>query len=551
MSYDNKPPSKKTTSSFVGHTSRLETPGKLTRVGGLGKRRSKPKDSAPVFGSGAVFGGPQAGGAQAEEARAGGAQADSASTDPNVQILDDKIEEAKKALQVLKKDPQQINVLPLQMALIQADAAYYVANQSAIQDDETRQQLAELKENLDFVREYSEGLIAEAQENTRKENEKRENQKVADDPGTGIGVLDDGGYACDNIEGNAECTLTAERRRDVFDVLQVRATAALINYQTAIQNARIQQLTKNEHGWGFMAEFLFYSISGPLIGSALKAFRNMRLDGLKLPADVEAAVLDTASKKIAGEEAILKDVLTNASRGIRGSLKAKYNGVSDSNLGHAEFLKIIQDSATSISVGLLESAHGMTDQHLIETTMAYVLDKHTVEVYSEQVDKMIAAYDANKVGELNVQDFSEDEYRAVNVKAYGRSRLAIVAWEWKEGLVISSVPAEKKEKMRTKKFVRWVEDDFQDQVKDVAVARSGSMDEIDITAHGPEQILGREQKNLQGQYAQMDNKELTSWYDKAKEDFYKEAQAKDDERNSKPPEDDPTEHEGSRGWVVY
>jgi len=369
-------------------------------------------------------------------------------------------------------------------------------------------------------------------------------------PETGFPLVDDG-YACER-ETHADdpgCTLTSQQRRDLGGILQLRMLRALINYQAAIQNARLEELTKTEHGWGFLEEFLFYSVSGALIAGALKALAKFqaldaaKLAALGLPDKVVNALKD--EKLAAGMTTIAKDVMTNASRGIRTALKQGYSGLGDGAKGHAAFLEIIQDSATSISQTASEDAPAtMNDTQLVQFTASYeIIDgNHTVASYRSHVDEIIGKYDRFHVGDLAPIKANKDSFYIARLTAWGQTKTAVL--KYNGGVKLGDGP---------RQFVRFVDPDFAGFVEGVAVDR-GAMQEYDVKVDNvisdsflaPDEHVNPSAEEID-KFAPNNNDEYKAWRAQCESEYYAQAQANDDARKNEPVTDDDREIVGGYG----
>jgi len=88
---------------------------------------------------------------------------------------------------------------------------------------------------------------------------------------TGVPIVDDGPL-CERLP-DRDCFLTPARRRDLISVIWNRAGIVGANARDALQDARIETLLDQPHGWNALAEFVFYSVTGPIIGSIMRGVK--------------------------------------------------------------------------------------------------------------------------------------------------------------------------------------------------------------------------------------------------------------------------------------
>lgn len=260
---------------------------------------------------------------------------------------------------------------------------------------------------------------------------------------TGVPIVDQG-LKCEAEPNQRGCFLTPEERTRLLIALATVTGQAMANFHAAIQNVRLELLTtlSSSGGWGFLAEFLFQSLTGGLIGRFTKS-----LGGLK--ASIAEQVFDGGQVVVGGvalSQAMvtriakvnvkhLTGVLTQASRGVRTSLKNAAHGksgVSQQNQDAAEFLKLIQGGIAPIADQLvLEAPAAMTDDELAAMIAAYQdTETHSVAAYEAELRDLIERFSKQHLADIgtgrsNGVDLMTHK-KAVHVVAGGRSRVAIL-----------------------------------------------------------------------------------------------------------------------------
>jgi hypothetical protein len=230
---------------------------------------------------------------------------------------------------------------------------------------------------------------------------------------TGIGLIDKG-LTCEPLDGKqapAEgCFVSSERRHMALLSLHATVSTSMGNYRDAIQNARVDELLESPHGWGFLAEFLFNSVSGGLIGAALKGLAIFKeaveaKDALAAIAGVsDSGVISALTKRIASvSDETFKAVLSNASRGIRNEVRAGYTHyLGKVNRARAGFLEILQEQIKPLADNIvLEAPTVLDDAGLLALVGTYAnTETNSVASYRGYVDDMVAMYEASKISEI-------------------------------------------------------------------------------------------------------------------------------------------------------
>ncbi len=259
------------------------------------------------------------------------------------------------------------------------------------------------------------------------------------DPGpvkalTGSRVVDEG-YFCEQEQHandkKASCGSTVLDRREIRGELRGHVASAMHNFGMAIGNARLDALTSTEHGWGFLAEFLFFTVTGPLIARAVKGVERYQaiakaanaVDGLDAMRGAQAvkSLVERASKED------IQAGLTNASRALRGVLKAAVSGVSDGNRNKASFLLMMQEQLKPIGDSIWGTAPAVLDDaELAALNLSYKDEDqkiHTVEAYEDHINAVTAAYAKQDVAAIGSATNGR-RLRAIKLVAYGFERWA-------------------------------------------------------------------------------------------------------------------------------
>lgn len=204
---------------------------------------------------------------------------------------------------------------------------------------------------------------------------------------------------CDGVDDPVNCPLSPEMRGRALSDLGDAVGTAMDNYRDAIQDSRIEILTTSESSWGFLAEILFYSVTGPLISIGTRAL--MKYAG-KLAADALARGHDRLGVRLAHlsvDKDNVQAALTNASRGLRKTLMGLAHESGDR--GKATFLQAMRAQIPSIRLEIKEHARGLNDIELQALIAAYEdVEAHSVENYAAAIDDILRRYDRNHIDDV-------------------------------------------------------------------------------------------------------------------------------------------------------
>jgi hypothetical protein len=196
---------------------------------------------------------------------------------------------------------------------------------------------------------------------------------------TGVDFVDHG-TACERDEGG-ECFLTETQRTRLVDDIGNRAGVVGANARDALQDKRIDQIFEQPHGWGPLAEFLFYATTGPLIGTIM--------------ATVKAGRMVQAADHI-------QATLVNVSRAQRKVLQGMVS-VAPGKESKIRFLELVRDSIGPWQLDLTESATATLDDAGL-TGMKDGLDPNilTVDFFKARLADMVARFDRQQIDQVGV-----------------------------------------------------------------------------------------------------------------------------------------------------
>lgn len=279
---------------------------------------------------------------------------------------------------------------------------------------------------------------------------------------TGIPVVDHGA-------GDGSHLSDDERHRLLLSLGAV-VSSAMDNFHAAIQNVRLDRHVNKPSSWGFWSEFLFYSVSGPLVAAASAGLR----------AVISTRDLGLDESRAAAIEANVTGTVQNVSRGVRSMLK---HGGDAGGAGWDRFLKIIQGGLKEIADGLvLDAPAQLDDDGLVALVLAYRDPiAHSIAGYEDRLRAAITRFEQQKLDRVGrTPDEAPGMTSLVALTCHGHRRLAVVedraAHVAQDGSMIEApTPA-------SRTLLSLVDDDL----AEVVAAQPGGVAEvIDVTAGHP------------------------------------------------------------------
>ncbi|MCB9564040.1 MAG: hypothetical protein H6709_10200 [Kofleriaceae bacterium] len=237
----------------------------------------------------------------------------------------------------------------------------------------------------------------------------------------------------------AGCFLSHDQRQTLLMQVAHVVQSSMANFHAAILGVRLDRKLQDNGsgGWGFLAEFLFASISGPLIGAALKGFKNFRKAVSALRDANELAAIGFGSERpIGAVKAALARVspdmvatlLGSASKGLRGKLKNAAHSDGDSTPSWDVFLTTIQDGIKPLEddIGIVQAAQA-DDAGLVALDNTYLDPQaHSVTEYKAYMNDMLGRFDAEGVSKVGTKFEDGGSVRAIHIEAYGQTRVGIL-----------------------------------------------------------------------------------------------------------------------------
>lgn len=214
---------------------------------------------------------------------------------------------------------------------------------------------------------------------TRAPGKRAPTDRIA--PRTGVPIVDDG-TACERDDaGDAVCFLTEERRTRYLLAIASRAGIVGANARDALQDTRIEILLEQPEGWGALAEFMFYSATGPIIGTIMKSVKASRF--ARAADDIQAT-------------------LVNVSRAQRKVLQGMVS-VAPGKASKAHFVKLVRDSIGPWQQDLSEIKPADLDDAGL-TALKDSLDANvlTVDFFTNRINDMLSRFDKQQIDQVGV-----------------------------------------------------------------------------------------------------------------------------------------------------
>lgn len=200
--------------------------------------------------------------------------------------------------------------------------------------------------------------------------------------GTGVPFVDDG-TACERDDkAGRVCFLTEMQRTRLVAGLANRAGTVGANARDALQDSRIDELVNTQEGWNALAEFMFYSATGPIIGM------------------IAARV---ASSRFAKATEDVKAFATNVSRAQRKQLQSMA-GPAPGKDSKVRFLELVRDSIGPWQKSIYEEApRDLDDEGLTALNDSLDPEVLTVDFFKDKIAEMLSRFAAQKIDQVGVE----------------------------------------------------------------------------------------------------------------------------------------------------
>lgn len=198
---------------------------------------------------------------------------------------------------------------------------------------------------------------------------------------TGVPVVD-AGTACERQpSADKVCFLTVDQRTRYLDAIGNRAGIVGANARDALQDTHIEVLLEQPDGWGALAEFFFYSTTGPIIGMIMKSVKASRFAGAA--DDIQAT-------------------LVNVSRAQRKVLQGMVS-VAPGKASKARFIQLVRDSIGPWQQELTEvKPTELDDAGLTALKDSLDASAMTVDYFKGRITDMLSRFDKQQIDQVGV-----------------------------------------------------------------------------------------------------------------------------------------------------
>lgn len=198
---------------------------------------------------------------------------------------------------------------------------------------------------------------------------------------TGVPIVDDGPL-CERLP-DRNCFLEPDQRRELINVIRARAGIIGANAHAALQDTRIEQLLEQPHGWNALAEFIFYSATGSIIGTIM------------------ASVKASAYAKFADD---IQATLVNVSRAQRKQLQDMVAGMNTAGkVAKVRFIEMVRDAIGPWQQDISETTSAtLDDGGLVALKDGLDPNVATVSYFKARIDDMLARFASQGLDEVGV-----------------------------------------------------------------------------------------------------------------------------------------------------
>ncbi|NVB79692.1 MAG: hypothetical protein HOV81_14950 [Kofleriaceae bacterium] len=300
------------------------------------------------------------------------------------------------------------------------------------------------------------------------------------------------GAVCERPGAVGVCHLDPQYRHGLIEDLDTFIPTAIGSYQTALQNARIDELLKKAPQLGLVAELLIGAVGvvgGALLSSAatlaIKELNRRGVwNGAMKPDDFETAVTTQSNH--------MKNVLSEVSGIAKGRAKLAFTGATPQSQAKESFLRELQNDIGPLLHDILNNVKDTGDDlALVVAAKLFSPKVFTVKACFEHISGMI-----DRLEKQNLDDVGPDKSgvsgaavtQVVRLHSFGQHRLAVLKFAHRVKLGRSY--GEDWYTQEGKEFVNWVDDDFGEFAAGLQESRNGAMTTIDVSFYqdrfGPE-----------------------------------------------------------------
>lgn len=291
------------------------------------------------------------------------------------------------------------------------------------------------------------------------------------------------GPVCERPGASGACQLEQGYRHRLIEDLRGHVAIAVATYQSALQNARIDELLKKAPQLGLAAELLIAAlglVGGTLINAAAgfavkEVNRRAVWNEVMKPGDFESAV--------AAQSTQLRGVIGAATGIAQGRAKQAFSGNTREAQLKSQFLGALQNEIAPTLDGILQTVLDSGDDvALLVANALFDPSVFTVAACSQQVSAMLDRLEKQHLDDIGpfkagaVPGAGETE--VVRLEAFGQHRLAVINFFHR--VKMGRMYGEDWYTKSGDEFLNWVDDDFADFATGAQENRNGAMKTIDV-----------------------------------------------------------------------
>lgn len=292
------------------------------------------------------------------------------------------------------------------------------------------------------------------------------------------------GPVCERPAAAGACYLTPTQRRGMIEQINRYVPLAANNYQTALQNARIDELLKKAPQLGLVAELLIGAL-GLVSGTLLNGVMAKALNSLAERAIAKGTMKATdLTGIVAAQSGHVRNIIAEAIGISKGRAKLHFAGHTPQSQVKVAFLTKLQNEVSPVVNSIAEGVLNTGDDAAIVLTR-HMLDPvvFSVEACSAHVNGMLT-----KLAEQHIDDIGPIDSGAVHdvgtteivrLQSWGKQRLALMRFI--ETKKLGRIQGDDLYTSASSQFVNWIDDDFGDFATSVQENRHGSMKTIDVS----------------------------------------------------------------------
>lgn len=292
------------------------------------------------------------------------------------------------------------------------------------------------------------------------------------------------GPLCERVGAKGTCHLEPGYRKRLVQELDTYVPTAVTAYQTALQNARIDELLKKTPQLGIVAELLIGGLSivatGLLSGAAALAIKELN----RRAAWKEVLQPDQFDAAVLAQTTHVRTVIGEATGIAKGRARLAFTGnTPQSKLKESLLAKLQNDIGPTLHAIRHNVLDTGDDAALIVATGLFDPDVFTVDACSHHVRGLIDRLENQHLDEIGPFKSGAvsgaGETQVVKLQSFGQHRLAVI--NFFHPVKMGHMHGEDWHTRDGEQFLSWVEDDLGDFAASAQESRNGAVKTIDVS----------------------------------------------------------------------